>query len=50
MNDLDRIADAIRNFDFSNYGLDDVNPRSQYAEWVPDLAEKILTALNQEQQ
>jgi hypothetical protein len=44
----DAIADAIRAFDFSNYGLDDVDPKSVYAEWVPDLAEWIRSSIEQQ--
>lgn len=36
---------AITEFSFWNYGLDDVDPRSQYAEWVGDLASVIVGAL-----
>lgn len=49
MNDLDRIAQAIRDFDFGDYGMSDVDPNSEYAEWVPALAAKIRAALNKEQ-
>ncbi|WJN63153.1 hypothetical protein [Streptomyces phage phiScoe44] len=37
----DQIEQAIREFDFSDFGLDNVDPNSEYAEWVPVLAEKI---------
>jgi hypothetical protein len=36
---------VIVQFDFSNYGLDDVDPTSEYAEWVGDLASAIVGAL-----
>ena len=39
------IAAAIRKFQFWDYGMDDVDPRSEYAEWVPDLAAAIAAAL-----
>jgi hypothetical protein len=45
---VDRVSaaeDAIRNFDFDDYGMDDVDPTSEYAEWVPDLATKIEAAV-----
>ena len=35
------VADVIRNFPFWDYGMDDVDPKSEYAEWVPALARKI---------
>ncbi|ATW61331.1 hypothetical protein SEA_ALSABER_57 [Streptomyces phage Alsaber] len=37
----DQIEQAIRDFDWDDYGLDVVDPHSEYAEWVPALAEKI---------
>ncbi|WJN63386.1 hypothetical protein [Streptomyces phage phiScoe55] len=37
----DQIEQAIREFDFSDFGLDNVDPNSEFAEWVPILAEKI---------
>lgn len=40
------IRAAIRDFDFTNYGLDDVDPTSEYAEWVGDLASAIAGALS----
>lgn len=46
----ERIAAAIRSFNFGDYGMDDVDPRSQYAEWVPDLAERIAAALDRKEQ
>ncbi|MFJ2630928.1 hypothetical protein ACIO6U_03050 [Streptomyces sp. NPDC087422] len=54
--ELEAVADAadptpairatVRDFDFSNYGLDDVDPRSEYAEWVGDLASAIAGAIS----
>ncbi len=43
--DIDAIIGAIKAFDFDDYGLDEVDPRSEYAEWVPDLARAIAYAL-----
>lgn len=37
----DQIAAVLRGFPFWDYGMDDVDPRSEYAEWVPALAERI---------
>jgi len=42
---LSAIVQAIRRFDFGNYGLDDVDPKSKYADWVPELADKVLAAV-----
>jgi hypothetical protein len=39
------VAAAIRQFDFGDYGLDIVDPNSEYAEWVPDLASAIVSNL-----
>jgi hypothetical protein len=39
---------AIRKFNFGNYGMDDVDPKSEYAEWVPDLAAKIEAAVREQ--
>ncbi|MFH9761344.1 hypothetical protein ACH4MJ_04315 [Streptomyces anulatus] len=39
------VVQAIRDFQFDNYGLDDVDPNSEYAEWVGDLASSIVGAL-----
>lgn len=39
------IQGAIKEFPFWDYGLNDVDPESEYAEWVPDLAQKIAQAL-----
>jgi hypothetical protein len=41
----DKVIEAIKQFRFWNYGMDDVDPKSPYAEWVPDLADEILAAL-----
>lgn len=38
---------AIRDFPFWDYGMDDVDPKSEYAEWVPDLANEISNALRE---
>lgn len=45
MTDLDAIIGAIKDFDFDDYGLDAVDPWSEYAEWVPDLARAIAASL-----
>lgn len=39
------ICAAIRGFDFDDYRLD-VNPNSEYAEWVGDLAKAIQKTIN----
>jgi hypothetical protein len=39
------VTEAIRDFQFCNYGLDYVDPRIEYAEWVPDLASAIVGSL-----
>jgi hypothetical protein len=39
---------AIVDFDFADYGLDDTDPTSEYAEWVGDLASAIAGALGGE--
>ncbi|MHA6764739.1 hypothetical protein [Streptacidiphilus sp. PAMC 29251] len=39
------IVTAIRAFAFWNYGLDDTDPNSEYAEWVPDLATALQAVL-----
>lgn len=31
-------ADAVRQFHWDDYGLDDVDPNSEYAEWVEPLS------------
>lgn len=41
------VAAAIREFPFWDYGMDDVDPKSEYAEWVPDLAKQITVALKE---
>jgi hypothetical protein len=43
----DAITTAIREFSWDNYGLDDVDPNSEYAEWVPDLAGAIHKAIGE---
>lgn len=43
----DEVIEVIRAFRWWNYGMDDVNPRSPYADWVPDLADEILAALGE---
>lgn len=47
--DLDAITAAIKAFPFWNYGLDEADPNSEYAEWVPDLAAAIQTAISADQ-
>lgn len=39
---------AIRAFDFSDYGMDEVAPRSKYAEWVPALAAAVEQAVREQ--
>lgn len=46
MSARDKVIEAIRDFRFHNYGLDDVDPESEYAEWVPDLADAICAAID----
>src|SRR5262245_9549424 len=36
--------EAVREFPFWDYGMDEVDPRSEYAEWVLPLTTKILAA------
>ncbi len=43
------IRAAIEGFAFDNYGLDDVDPRSEYAEWVGDLASAIAGAVGDDE-
>jgi predicted extracellular nuclease len=38
------IVAAIKAFDFDDYGMDEVDPNDEYAEWVPALAEQIAAA------
>lgn len=46
MSDLQAaVEQAIRDFKFWDYGLDVVDPNSEYAEWVPDLAKAIVGAI-----
>lgn len=42
-----RIEKVIRAFSFDDFGLNDTDPRSKHAEWVPVLAEKITAALKE---
>lgn len=37
-------AKAIKKFPFDDFGMDDVDPKSRYAEWVPVLARRIVAA------
>ncbi|TMR14076.1 hypothetical protein ETD86_29460 [Nonomuraea turkmeniaca] len=47
-NDQQAVAErAIRAFPFWDYGLNGVDPKSEYAEWVPDLATAVITATNE---
>lgn len=39
---------AIRNFDFWDYGMDAVDPKSEYAEWVPALAAAVEKAVRKQ--
>ncbi|MFC4006573.1 hypothetical protein ACFOY2_05030 [Nonomuraea purpurea] len=43
------IEKAIREFPFWDYGMDNVDPESEYAEWVPALALAISDALAADQ-
>jgi hypothetical protein len=36
---------AIKKFPWDDYGLDDVDPRSEYAEWVPALADAVVAEI-----
>lgn len=47
MTQRDQAIQAIRDFAFWNYGLNDTDPNDKYAEWVPDLADKVVAALAQ---
>lgn len=40
--------EAIRDFAFWNYGMDEVDPKSEYAEWVPDLAAAVEKAVREQ--
>lgn len=42
----DAITAAIREFSWDNYGLDDVDPENEFAEWVPALAGAIHQAVS----
>lgn len=42
---ISRVTEAIKEFDFWDYGLNEVDPHSEYAEWVPDLANKIVDSI-----
>lgn len=44
---LAAITAAIRAFDFDDYRLH-IDPNSEYAEWVGDLAKAIQRAVNEE--
>lgn len=48
----DQIADAIRDFPFDNYGLDEVdialNDHPDDQEWVPKLADAVLAVVRAE--
>ncbi len=37
--------EAIRAFDFGDYSMDEVDPKSEYAEWVPDPAKAVEAAV-----
>lgn len=43
----DAITAAIKAFKFWDYGLDEADPNSEYAEWVPDLAGAIHKAVGE---
>ncbi len=42
-----RIEEAIRTFPFDDFGLSEIDPRSEFAEWVPFLAKRITAALKE---
>lgn len=42
-------AKAIREFSWWNYGLDGVDPNSEYAEWVEDLSAAVVAAVRKAQ-
>lgn len=44
-NTQELVEQAIRKFPFWNYGLDEVDPNDDFAEWVEDLAAAIATKL-----
>jgi hypothetical protein len=46
MSARDKVIEAIREFQFWNYGMDDVDPQAETAEWVPDLADAICAAID----
>ena len=46
MSQRDQAIQAIRDFAFWNYGLNDTDPNDKYAEWVPALADSVVSALN----
>jgi hypothetical protein len=37
--------DAIREFRFYRFGLNDIDPNSDTADWVPELAEAVARAV-----
>ncbi|WP_345485984.1 hypothetical protein, partial [Planotetraspora phitsanulokensis] len=39
------IRAGIKGFDFAGYGLDEVDPNDENAEWVDDLAQAIINAI-----
>jgi hypothetical protein len=46
MSARDKVIEAIKEFRFWNYGMDEVDPNSEYAEWVPALADAICAAID----
>ncbi|WUH94605.1 hypothetical protein OG900_33620 [Streptomyces sp. NBC_00433] len=44
MSAIDAVTAAIKAFDFEDYGLHEVDPTSEYAEWVPVLAAAVHAA------
>ena len=40
--------EAIREFPFWDYGMDEVDPKSEYAEWVPELAAVVEEAVRKQ--
>lgn len=48
MSAIDAVIAAIKAFDFEDYGLHEVDPTSEYAEWVPVLAAAVHAAARPE--
>lgn len=48
MTGINAVTAAIKAFDFEDYGLHEVDPNSEYAEWVPALAAAVAAAARPE--